>query len=68
MHKKQIYNISGFDCASCAAKAEKHISKQENVEYAHLDFSNNKLFITFKDDSWTIDELASQSGGNLFMI
>ena len=57
--KKQVYNICGFDCASCASKAEKHIAKQNDVEYAHLDFSNNKLYVTFKEDIWSIDKLAN---------
>ena len=57
--KKQIYNISGFDCANCAAKAESHIAKQKDVEYARLDFTGNKLYITFKDEPWDVDKLAS---------
>ena len=57
--KKVIYNISGFDCANCASKAEQHIAKQEEVEYAHLDFAGNKLYITFKNESWDIDKLAA---------
>ena len=48
--KKVIYNISGFDCANCASKAEQHIAKQEEVEYAHLDFAGNKhQIIDIKD-------------------
>ena len=58
--KKVIYNISGFDCANCASKAEQHIAKQEEVEYAHLDFAGNKLYITFKNESWDIDKLSIQ--------
>ena len=57
--KKKIYNICGFDCASCAAKAEKHIARHKDVSYTHLDFSNNKLYITFKNDGWTCEELAN---------
>ena len=57
--EKKVFHISGFDCASCAAKAEKHIAKQDDVNYAHLDFSNNKLYITFKKDPWSIDKLAN---------
>ena len=43
---KKIYNISGFDCANCAAKAENHLGKNKNIEYARLDFAANKLYLT----------------------
>ncbi len=56
---KKTYHVSGFDCANCASNAEKHIQKQEEVEYAHLDFATNKLFITFKDKPWDVDKLAA---------
>ena len=55
--EKKIFNISGFDCANCAAKAESHIAKKEDVEYAHLDFSSNKLYITFKKEAWDVNHL-----------
>jgi len=55
---KKVYTVSGFDCANCAAKAETFIAKQNNVEYAHMDFSSNRLYITFKNNPWTVDELA----------
>ncbi len=57
--EKTIYHISGFDCASCAAKAEQHIAKQDDVEYAHLDFAGNRLYITFKKEPWSIEKLAA---------
>ena len=57
--EKKIFNISGFDCANCAAHAEKHIANHEDVEYAHLDFAGNKLYITFKGETWDVDKLAS---------
>ncbi len=54
---KKIFNVSGFDCPSCAAKAEAHIAKQDNVSYAHMDFSTNKLYITFESDPWNCKQL-----------
>ncbi len=57
--EKKIFNISGFDCANCAAHAEKHIANHKDVEYAHLDFAGNKLYITFKGETWDVDKLAS---------
>lgn len=57
--EKKVFNVSGFDCAHCASKAEQHIAKHKDVSYARLDFSNNKLYITFKENSWDCDKLAS---------
>jgi len=54
---KKVYNISGFDCANCAAKAEKHLSRDEYIKECRLDFSRNKLYITYKDKELTIDQI-----------
>ena len=54
---KKIYNISGFDCANCASKAEAHLSKNKNIEYAHLDFAGNKLYLTFKEKEYSLEEI-----------
>ena len=56
---KKTYHISGFDCANCAAKAEKHLNSKEQIESAKIDFSANKLYITYKEKAFTIHELAS---------
>ena len=48
---KKKYHISGFDCPNCAHKSETHLSKHEQIDYCHIDFSTNKMFITFKKDS-----------------
>lgn len=55
--EKKIFNITGFNCANCAAKSESYVAKQEDIEYAHLDFSSNKFFITFKDKPWDAEKL-----------
>ena len=56
---KKVYTVSGFDCPVCAGKAEKHISNQEEVESARMDFNNNKLYITFKNEAWDVNKLAN---------
>ncbi|HHT67371.1 MAG TPA: cadmium-translocating P-type ATPase [Erysipelotrichaceae bacterium] len=53
----KIYHISGFDCPSCANKVEMFLSKQEDIEKCHIDFSTNKMFITFKKNILSIEEL-----------
>lgn len=55
----KIYSITGFDCPNCAAKAESFLATQENVDYVHLDYSQNKLYITYKNEEWSVKKLAS---------
>ena len=56
---KKVYHISGFDCANCASKAEKHLNTKDNIESARLDFAGNRLYITYKKDAIRVDELAA---------
>lgn len=55
--KRKVYIVSGFDCAVCAGKAEKHIAKQPDVESARMDFTSNKLYVVFKSEPWDCDKL-----------
>ena len=43
--KKNRYPVPGFDCASCASKAEERISKLPEVESCTLDFAQEVLFL-----------------------
>ena len=54
---KKTYHISGFDCPNCAHKSEVHLAKQEGIESCHIDFSTNKLFMTYKNKSFSVDEI-----------
>ena len=56
---KKTYHISGFDCPNCAHKSETHLSKQEGIDSCHIDFSTNKMYITFKNKEWSVKEIAS---------
>ena len=56
---KKTYHISGFDCPNCAHKSETHLSKQEGIDSCHIDFSTNKMYITFKSKEWSVKEIAS---------
>lgn len=55
--KKAIYHISGFDCANCAAKVERHLNKKENVQSAVIDFNNERLFITYRGEPFTEEQI-----------
>ncbi len=55
--KKVSYCITGFDCANCAAKSEKHLNKHDKIENAVIDFSADRLHVTYKDKELSIEEL-----------
>ena len=57
MAKKVVYRICGFDCPNCAAKTERHLNKHESIESASIDFTNERMAITYKSEELTIDDL-----------
>ena len=57
MSKKVIYHISGFDCANCAAKVERFLNKEEYIQNASIDFTNERMYITYRDDPISTDKL-----------
>ena len=54
---RRSYEIKGFDCANCAARTERHLNKQENIESAVLDFAGDRLHIVYKNKELTVEEL-----------
>ncbi|HNX16598.1 MAG TPA: heavy metal translocating P-type ATPase [Bacilli bacterium] len=54
---KKVYEITGFDCANCAAKAEAHLNKYPGIAYARIDFAGNHLYITYQDKELLEDEI-----------
>ena len=54
---KKVYHISGFDCPNCAAKTEAHLNNKDDITYVRLDFAGNRLYITYKDEPYTVVEL-----------
>ena len=60
MSKRVVYHISGFDCPNCAANAERHLSKDANVLEVTLDFNNERLYINYADNPYTIDQLKNK--------
>jgi len=57
MSKKVIYHISGFDCANCAAKVERFLNKEEYIQSASIDFTNERMYITYRDEPLQTEEL-----------
>ena len=54
---KKVYDISGFDCASCAAKSENHLNKRSEILSCRIDFARNKLYLSFKNEELSIDQI-----------
>lgn len=49
---KQIkLNITGLDCANCAAKVERKINEMKEVTEATIDFLNKKLIVTSDEEN-----------------
>ena len=57
MSKKVIYHISGFDCPNCAAKVERFLNKEEYIQDAAIDFTNERMYITYRDEAKDVEEL-----------
>ena len=57
MSKKVIYHISGFDCANCAAKVERFLNKEEYIQSATIDFTNERMYITYRDEPLSTEKL-----------
>ncbi len=55
--EKKTYHISGFDCGNCAAKTERHLNSKDFIETATIDFAANKLYITYKEEVLTVEQL-----------
>lgn len=47
--KKNIYKLSGIDCANCAQKIEDKLNKTDGVYEASLSFVIQKLFVTYEE-------------------
>ena len=58
--KKIVYHISGFDCPNCAAKVERYLNKDERINEATLDFANDRLYINYREEPFTLDELKAK--------
>ena len=57
MSKKVIYHISGFDCPNCAAKVERFLNKEEYIQSASIDFTNERMYITYREEPLGLEEL-----------
>jgi len=47
MDQKTILNISGMDCASCAANIENTLKHEAGVKSANVNFASEKLYLEF---------------------
>ena len=58
--EKIIYTIEGLDCGNCAVKIERHLNKDEHIAHASLDFAAARLYVTYKENAFKLDELISK--------
>ena len=49
---KKRYTIENLDCANCAAKMEKAISKIDGVKHVTVSFFAQKLVLEAEDEKW----------------
>ena len=55
MIKKEIYNIEGMSCASCASSIEKIVGKISGVRNVSVNLATEKMFIESEEDVSTED-------------
>lgn len=49
---KKVFKLEDLDCANCAAKMERAISKIDGVVSANVSFMSQKLAIEIDDDKF----------------
>ena len=54
---KKVYHISGFDCGNCATQVEENLNTKDDISFAKIDFTANKMYISYRNDPWSIDEV-----------
>ena len=52
---KRNYRIDGLDCAHCAAKMEKNVSKVKGVKEVSINFLTTKIMLDLEDEN--LDEI-----------
>ena len=52
---KRNYRIDGLDCAHCAAKMEKNVSKVKGVKEVSINFLTTKMMLNLEDEN--LDEI-----------
>jgi len=48
---KRNYRIDGLDCAHCAAKMEKNVSKVKGVKEVSINFLTTKMMLDLEEDN-----------------
>ena len=55
--KKNVYKLSGIDCAACALKIEDGVNKLDGVHDSSLNFMLMKFFVNFDERVVTDEEI-----------
>ncbi len=51
---KKTFKISGLDCANCAEKLERNLSKIKGIDDVTINFMTEKLFYEVESDKETL--------------
>lgn len=55
--KKNVYKLTGIDCANCAQKIEDRLNKTDGIYEASLSFVIQKLFVTYEETMINDEEI-----------
>lgn len=55
--KEKTYKVTGMTCASCAAHAQKAVSKLEGVQESNVNIATEKLTVSFDENKLGFNEL-----------
>ncbi|PKK40299.1 Lead, cadmium, zinc and mercury transporting ATPase [Clostridiaceae bacterium JG1575] len=54
---KKTYNVEGMECVACAQSIERALAKKEGVIKAVVNYSNNKLYVTWNPELLSAKDL-----------
>ncbi len=57
--KKNIYKLSGIDCAACGTKVEDYLNKQDGIYEASYNFMFEKLNVSYEETMINDEEIES---------
>lgn len=59
---KQIFDVRGMSCATCAMQVEKAIKKLPGIEEASVNLASEKLTVIYDPDQVSTDEMIDKAG------
>ncbi len=66
--KKQIFRVTGMDCASCARTVETGVARLPGVEECSLNYTTERLVVRGEVDDETVETRVRELGYDLILI